>query len=153
MQVDLTQGYNDYVSITGVAENGLEFTYEVAVGNGNTYSLDWSSGPRTLRDSSGYTYIASPNIPSCTGLTLDLKYEAATGSYDGEWVFWVHDANGEWISFPHLQLEDNIIASYEFTFDHPVTINEVVMQPVFDYSTKLFEYYTYYWLSNIIYDY
>ena len=152
MQVDLTQGYNDYVSITGVAENGLEFTYEVAVGNGNTYSLDWSSGPRTLRDSSGYTYIASPNIPSCTGLTLDLKYEAATGSYDGEWVFWVHDANGEWISFPHLQLEDNIIASYEFTFDHPVTINEVVMQPVFDYSTKLFEYYTYYWLSNIIYE-
>ena len=153
VQADLSEGYNDYVSITGEAPNGVEFTYEVAVGNGSTYDLDWSSGPRTLRDSSGYTYVASPNIPGCTGLTLDLKYEAVTGTYDGEWVFWVHDANGEWISFPHLQLENNIVSTYELTFDHPMTINEVVMQPVFDYSTKAFEYYTYYWLSNIVFEY
>lgn len=49
LQKDITKGYSDYVEITGKAPNGVEFTYEVEVGNGNTYNFDWSTGPQNAK--------------------------------------------------------------------------------------------------------
>lgn len=89
---------------------------------------------------------------NCTGFTLNFKFEASSGSYDGVWVFWVHDADGKWIDFPNLNLEDGITSSFDLTFDHPVDIEEIVMQPVTTYNTKAFEFYTYYDVSNLIFE-
>ncbi len=151
LQRDITEGYSDYVEVTGEASNGVKFVYQVEVGNGKTYSFAWSNSARTLKDSISYTYIATPAITNCVGFTLDFKYEAATGSHTGAWVFWVHDQNGTWIDFPNLYLEDGVTSSYDLTFDHPVNVDEVVMQPVSTYNTKKFEFYTYYDISNLLF--
>ena len=152
LQRDITEGYSDYVEVTGEAPNGVQFVYQVEVGNGKSYNFEWSDSARALKDSISYTYIATPTIMNCMGFTLDFKYEAATGSHTGAWVFWVHDANGKWIDFPNLYLEDGITSSYDLTFDHPVNVDEIVMQPVSTYNTKTFEYYTYYEVSNLIFE-
>ena len=151
VQQDIGKGYSDPVTVTGVSQNGVTFTYRVSIGNGSTYSLEQSPNRRTLKDSIGYTYVATPSIQNCEGFTIYLKYEAVEGSHSNAWVFWVHDSDGKWISFPDLALEDNVTSSFDLTFDHPIDVVEIVMQPVNDYKTEEFTYYTYYGIGNVIF--
>lgn len=150
IQQDISKGYNDPVEVTGVSSDGVEFTYRVVVGSGSTYSFVWGNNPRALKDSISYMYIATPSIENCLGLTLDFQYETSEGSHSGAWVFWVHQTNGKWISFPDLHPEDKETITYDFTFDGPVDIDEIVMQPINEY--KQFTFYTYYNIRNLIFD-
>lgn len=151
VQPDITKGYNNAVEVIGTSPDGVEFVYRVVVGNGSAYTFNWSTSARSLKDSIGYTYIASPSIRNCVGFTLDFQYEAIEGSHSSAWVFWVHDVNGEWISFTNLYPQNKETISYDLTFDHVVDIDEIVMQPINDYKTKKFTYYTYYDVRNLIY--
>ena len=151
VQQDISLGYSDPVVVTGVSQSGVTFTYRVSVGNGTTYSLAESPNRRTLKDSIGYTHVPTPSIQNCVGFTIYLQYEAVEGSHNNTWVFWVHDSDGKWISFTDLALEDKVTSYFDLTFDHPIDVVEFVMQPVNDYKTKPFSYYTYYGVANVIY--
>lgn len=133
MQVDIEKGYNDAVEITGVAPNGVTFTYEVSVGNGKTYAFEWATSPRVLKDSIAYMYIAKPAIMNCKGFTLGYMYKKISGSHKGDWVLWVRDTDGAWHSFPNLKAEDGVATSFDIVFDTPINIAEMVVQPVNEY--------------------
>ncbi|HML68721.1 MAG TPA: protein kinase [Clostridia bacterium] len=149
MQSDLSKGYNDDVAVTGVASNGVTFTYQVAVGNGNTYSLDKAEARRRLKDSYARTYVSDPYLPNCAGFTLLFQYESSEGKHVGEWIFWVHDISGEWIEFPGVIPEDGVAETYTVTFEKPINVYEIVMQPV--QENQDFSYYTTYGVCNVIY--
>ncbi|MDD4312422.1 MAG: serine/threonine-protein kinase [Eubacteriales bacterium] len=134
MQVDIEKGYNDPVEITGVAPNGVTFTYEVSVGNGKTYAFEWASSPRVLKDSIAYMYIAKPAILNCKGFTLGYIYNKVSGKHKGDWVLWVRDTDGGWHSIPNLKAEDGVATSFDVTFDTPIDIAEMVVQPVNEYT-------------------
>ena len=129
VQVDPDMGYNDPIRVVGTAPNGVEFVYNVIVGNGSTYHFDWSNSARVLKDSSSYTFVPSPYVPNCVGFTAHCKYELVSGRIVGDWVLWVHEDNGKWISFGGIEMTDGVLKSVDVTFDHPVTITEFVMQP------------------------
>ena len=149
MQVDPGKTYNDAVEVTGVAPNGVTFTYEVYVGDGNAYSFSWATSPRVLKDSIAYMYIATPVIMNCKGFTLDFIYEKVSGTHEGDWVVWVRDTAGAWYSFPNLKAKDGVEISMDIVFDSPVDVAEMVVQPVKEY--KSFTWNDDYRVSNIIF--
>jgi len=134
VQQDIEKAYNDVVEVTGVAPNGVTFTYEVSVGDGQTYTFDWASSPRILKDSIAHMYISDQPIRNCMGFTLGFMFEKTGGSHKGDWVLWVLDTDGIWYSFPNLAAEDGVAESYDITFDHPVNVAELVVQPVNEYA-------------------
>jgi serine/threonine protein kinase len=149
MQEDISQRFNDPVSVIGVAPNGVEFEYQFAVGNGNTYSFAMSANPKPLKNSTSFMYVASPSVDNCVGLTVSFRYRTAEGAHSGGWTLWVHDTSGEWISFTDLHPEDGVVSTYEVTFANPVNVMEIVMQPDMEY--KEFSFYTDYAVSNVIF--
>ena len=149
VQRDIEKAYNDEVIITGVAPNGVTFTYEVAVGNGQTYSFEWAASPRVLKDSIAHMYIADPTIRNCMGFTLNFIYEKTDGTHKGDWVLWVLDTEGIWYSFPSLAAEDGVETYYNIEFDYPVNVAEFVMQPVNEYAE--FSWRVGYLVSNVIF--
>ena len=149
IQIDVEKEYNDAVEVTGVAPNGVTFTYEVSVGDGQTYTFDWASSPRILKDSIAHMYITKPAIRNCTGFTLGFIYEKTGGTHKGDWVLWVLDTDGKWYSFPNLVAEDNVETSYDIKFDYPVNVAELVMQPVNEYAE--FSWRVGYLVGNVIF--
>ncbi|MPM78211.1 hypothetical protein SDC9_125222 [bioreactor metagenome] len=149
VQTDPAAGYNDAIQVVGTAPNGVEYVYNVTVGNGSTYQFGWSSGPRVLKDCTSYTYVPTPAVPNCIGFTLHYRYTLDSGTIKGSWIVWVHEDNGKWIDACVIDLESGVEKAIEVTLDHPVNITEVVIQPVTQYQD--FSCTEAYGVSNLIF--
>ncbi len=135
IQFDPALSYNDPVYISGRTSDGIVLQYEVIVGNGRTYSFDWSDTARNMKTVHGYTYIATPEIPDCLGFTLMFGYDLNSGKIAGtNWSVWVRENGDTWVFVCDIDATDGDYENHEITFDRPITFNELIVQAPKEYN-------------------
>lgn len=136
-QVDPEMSYNDEVIVTGTTQEGSVLYYHVYTGDGNTYTFGWSSSARSMRGRiSGYVIVSDEMIVHCNGFSVYYEYELADGKLEANtWSVWVREDGATWVRVQDIRVENNVGKSYDISFDHPITFNEIWIMPE-SYSTE-----------------
>lgn len=131
IQIDLEQGFNEAVYVTGTAKDGSTLTYEVITGDGTTYITSWSNSARSMRGFlSGYTIVADKMIPNCSGFSLYYEYSLTRGKLDANaWSVWVREGGTTWVRVQDVNITDPSGELFSITFDHPISFNEIWIMP------------------------
>ena len=130
-QVDPEEKFNDALIVTGKTKNGSTLTYTVLTGRGDNYIFSWSSSPRTMKGyTSGYVIVSDEMVPQCSGFTIYYEYELTDGKLNSDrWSVWVREAGTTWVRVGDIYLENKVGKQFDIEFDHPITFNEICVQP------------------------
>ena len=146
---DPSDGYNDYVTVQGTASDGTVLTYNVCVGDGQTYSFEKSQSARSLKNVMGHPLIATPSVENCLGFTLTYGYELSEGKINGtNWSVWLLKTEDEWVFLGDIEVTEGVYGDYPFTFDEPISFYQLIVQPPAQYDS--FSYGNAYTVSDIV---
>ncbi len=151
IQYDPASKYNDPVYVNGKTSEGIVLEYEVIVGNGKTYSFNWSDSPRNMKTVHGYTYVATPEIRHCLGFTLMFGYDLKSGKITGKnWSVWVRENGTTWVYVGDISATEGDYEYHDIIFDQPIAFNELIVQAPKEYNE--FSASIKYDVVNIVYD-
>ena len=130
-QVDPQEKFNPAISITGKTKNGSTLTYTIVTGRGENFTFDWSTSPRTMKGyTSGYVIVSDDMVPQCGGFTIYYEYELTDGKLNSDrWSVWVREDGTTWVRVGDIYLENKVGKQFDIEFDHPITFNEICVQP------------------------
>lgn len=130
-QVDPEEKFNDALIVTGKTKNGSTLTYTVLTGRGDNYIFSWSTSPRTMKGyTSGYVIVSDEMVPQCSGFTIYYEYELTDGKLNSDrWSVWVREDGTTWVRVGDIFLENKVGKQFDIEFDHPITFNEICVQP------------------------
>jgi hypothetical protein len=129
-QVDVEKGYNDAITVKGVASDGSELSYNVIVGDGQTYDFSWSKDRRNMKNYNGAVILIDPMIINCDGFSIYYEYELTKGSLDTEnWSVWVRENGTNWIRVKDIEVQNKSGEVYDIAFDEPTSFSEICVQP------------------------
>ena len=149
VQFDPANEYNDDVTIEGKTSNGATLTYNVRVGDGQSYSFNWSESPRNLKSVNGYTFIATPQVENSTGFTVVFGYDLEDGEINGtNWSVWVHENGTEWAFIQDITVNEGEYTEYVIDFNRTISFTEFIIQPPKEYN--YFRYSNSYKVTSII---
>ncbi|MEN6339955.1 MAG: serine/threonine-protein kinase [Clostridiaceae bacterium] len=151
VKFDPTLEYNDIVVVMGTTSNGSELQYNVRVGDGQTYSFDWSDSARNMKVVQGYTFIATPEITNCDGFTLTFGYDLTEGKVNGtNWSVWVREYGTTWVFIEDIEVTEGNYWDYDITFDRTMSFSEIIVQPPDKYNN--YSYNNWYGVTNLVFD-
>ena len=130
-QVEPENKFNDALTVTGRTQDGSTLTYTVLTGRGDKYTFNWATSPRTMKGyTSGYVIVCDNMVPQCSGFSIYYKYDLVKGKLDANrWSVWVREDGTTWVHVGDIYLENAVGDVFDIEFDHPITFNEVCVQP------------------------
>ena len=129
-QVDVEKGYNDAITVKGVTSDGSELSYNVVVGDGQTYDFSWSKDRRNMKNYNGAVILADPMIINCDGFSIYYEYELTKGSLDTDkWSVWVRENGTNWIRVKDIEVQNKYGEVYDIVFSEPISFSEICVQP------------------------
>ncbi|MEN6417462.1 MAG: serine/threonine-protein kinase [Clostridiaceae bacterium] len=150
VQFDPAKEYNSIAVVNGTTPNGTQLQYNVLVGDGQTYSFDWSSSARSMKAVQGYTYIATPEIRNCDGFTLNFGFDLSEGKIEyPNWSVWVRENGTDWVFIQDIDVAEDTYLDYDIVFDRPISFTEIIVQPQKQYN--YFSYSNWYEVKNLVF--
>jgi serine/threonine protein kinase len=150
VQFDISKGYNSIAVVKGTTSNGSQLQYNIQVGNGQTYSFDWSSSARSMKAVQGYTYITTPEIRNCDGFTLNFGFDLNEGKINyPNWSVWVRENGTDWVFIQDIYVSEDTYLDYDIVFDRPISFTEIIVQPQKQYD--YFSYTNWYDVKNLVF--
>ena len=135
IQFDPTSKYNSSVYVNGHTSDGIQLQYEVIVGDGKTYSFNWSDTARNMKTVHGYTYVATPEVRHCLGFTLMFGYDLNSGKITGKnWSVWVRENGDTWVFVGDISATEGDYEYHDIVFDQPITFSELIVQAPKEYN-------------------
>jgi serine/threonine protein kinase len=150
VQFDISREYNATVVVMGTTSNGSQLQYNIQVGNGQTYSFDWSTSARSMKAVQGYTYIATPEIRNCEGFTLNFGFDLSEGKINNpNWSVYVRENGTDWVFIQDIYVSEDTYLDYYIVFDRPISFTEIIVQPQKQYD--YFSYTNWYDVKNLVF--
>ena len=150
-QVDVNKGYNDPIRVVGTTSNGSELSYNLVVGDGQTYAFAWSSGRRNMKNYNGSVILVDPMIVACDGFSIYYEYELTKGSLNSDnWSVWVRENGTDWVRVKDITVENKVGLVYDVAFDEQMSFSEICVQPE-TYSDS-YSYTTYFAVGYLVFN-